>query len=304
MPYGFPGGAATLSQLAGVTATRIVFGSATNFGTTDADLSYIVATNTLQLGVSTGAVAQRIETPDRTTAGAGSALTIEAGDGSSGAGGALTLRSGDATVSGAGANVSMNAGSGNQGGSISLTAGKAVFGGGTGSGGGFQMQSGDGRLASNGGDFTFLAGNSDQTNGTANGGSMFFIAGAGGGTSGNGGSLNIGSGASGTVGSAGTMSFFIPASFTGDGSAFTLTTGDAGISGGPQNGGNANFTFGIATGGGVDGRLALTNTASTYGIAASAGIVTPGLGPGVAVTLTNWIPVTLDGVAGFVPFYT
>jgi hypothetical protein len=69
------------------------------------------------------------------------------------------------------------------------------------------------------------------------------------------------------------------------------------------NGGAVTLRMGVPSGSGSKGRLTLTNTAGTYSDVASLGVVTPGLGPGVGVTLTRWVPVTVDGVTGWFAFY-
>lgn len=60
----------------------------------------------------------------------------------------------------------------------------------------------------------------------------------------------------------------------------------------------------VGSGSSANGALRLSSVNTDLGVATAAGTVTAGsVGP-VNVELSRWIPVTLDGVAGFVAFYT
>jgi hypothetical protein len=235
---------------------------------------------------------------------AGSAFTVNGASSVSGNGGALTFNGG-ASSSLLGGSLNFNSGAGGSGtsGNLNFTSGTGASTGNlvfkssisTGAGGnsGFlQLATGNGVGGTTGsidartgnvtgtagqgygiaGNVQFIAGNSTSADG-GDGGSATFIAGNGASASGNGGSVSF-------------------------------TAGD-----GYQAGflaGSMYFTFGNAGSGADISRLYIAKTGvGGFGVAPAANAVSLGTtGPVAGLTVTKWIPVTLDGVNGYIPFFS
>jgi hypothetical protein len=107
-----------------------------------------------------------------------------------------------------------------------------------------------------------------------------------------------------TAGGGGNLTFTSGQATTGQGSAIVLFTGIGGATN--NNGGDLFLYFGVPNGTGRAGRLNFNDSdeSGAYATPPSSGAVTAALGPGVAITLTSWIPVVVDGVEGWIPFYS
>lgn len=146
--------------------TQVQFNDASTFGG-DSELTWNKTTNTLRVGSETSAGV--IETPDRTSAGAGQGLTITTGNGSgSGNGGQLDITAGNShastgTGNGGAVVISSGAGGGTSGagGAIEISAQGAAT---AGAGGALLLSSGPGNGNGNGGDINIEAGDAENAN--------------------------------------------------------------------------------------------------------------------------------------------
>lgn len=211
-------------------------------------------------------------------------------------GGGLAINFGDLRIfDHGGANemlVSYSGLNGSTGKSLSFSGAQAT---GSGLGGQILFQAGAGGSSSGpGGGVRLLAGNAV---GTANGGQGLFAGGTAGGT-GTGGKFTIGGGQNTNFGN-------------GHGGAIELIGGESVFHFGNCNGGDLNFNPGRSYGSGTKGIIHIRDDltaggSSTYGTTVGTGTVVIGnVGPGTStLTLNKWIPIKLDGVSGYLPYFS
>jgi hypothetical protein len=135
-----------------------------------------------------------------------------------------------------------------------------------------------------GGDITLASGNGGAI---TRGGDINFLSGNGGSSAGRPGDIFMNCGT--------------PSANDGGNCGMTASAG-VGLN---KSGGSLFLTTGDKTGAGAAGLLFITNTAGTYGVATGAGVVTRGnVGPGIALTLSRWLPVTVDGTLRYIELYS
>lgn len=118
-----------------------------------------------------------------------------------------------------------------------------------------------------------------------------------------GGVLDLLGGLGGPAGSGGNVNVTGGNCFGGVGSV----GGNAQITSGDSNGTPGNVVITVGSNGiATNGQLTISSTIGALAAPAGVQVVNiAGRGPGAAaVTVTKWLPVTLDGVAGFIPFFT
>lgn len=279
------GGAVVIAAGAGISAT----GGAVTISSGAATGSGLGGTFTVNVGASTGGSNGSAFTVNGAAAAAvGGALTFNGGTSSGSTGGALNFNGGAGVGLGGTLNFTSGTSSGGSSGNINFTTPTSA----ADSGSMFFKTSAVNNLGGLSGAVQLSTGNT--TKGSSVTGVVDFRSGNAGGA--------VGEGTS----DAGGVSFTAGNSVAadgGNGGILSFTSGNGSQAG--FSAGSMLFTFGNDTAGADPARLVIAKTLGSFGAATAANAVALGVtGPVAGLTVTKWLPVTLDGVNGYIPFFS